>query len=270
MWLKTRRTNALLAPLAPVIAGEVSDGRIQGTYSGYGVDARPRRHYPIETGSPACYGGTGPAPVNTFQLVLEGVSGRTRWTCQSSASSVLQGTVSEFTAGRLLHAFRPGDFKFEGVDTLSEGAEAVWTGAVKHMGIPVPPAADEELQDRLVAGGLFEELAALRWGAHPYLPRAAFFPPASELARDVYTPEILARMGPAVDQRLRAAGYADFQSLMASRIKQADEKSPGRLELEVELGKDQVPTAEQFRELLEHAVAIAELNVKANRSAAHA
>ena len=270
MWLKTRRTNALLAPLVPVIAGEVSDGRIKGTYRRYSVDGGPRRHYPIDTGSSAGYGGTEPALVNTFQVVVGGVPGRTRWTCQSSASSVLQGTVSEFTAGRLLHAFRPGEFKFEGVDRLREGAAAVWGGMVKRMGIPVPPAADEKLQERLVAAGLFGELTALRWGAHPYLPKAEFTPPASQLALDIYTPEILARMGPAADQKLRAAGYSDFQSLMASRIEEADKESPGRLELEVEMGKDQVPTPEQFGELLEHAVAIAELNAKANPPAPHA
>jgi hypothetical protein len=110
----------------------------------------------------------------------------------------------------------------------------------------------------------------LRWGAHPYLPKAAFNPPASEVAQDVYTPELLARMGPAVEQKLRAAGYSDFQSLMASRFKEADKESPGRLELEVEMGKEQVPTPEQFRELLDRAVRIAELNTEANPATAHA
>jgi hypothetical protein len=270
MWLKTRRTNGLLAPLAAVISGEVSDGRLRGSYGGYSVDADPRRTYPIETGSPACYGGTGPALVNTFRVVIGGALGRTRWTCQSSAGSLLHGTASEFTAGPLLRAFKPGEFKFEGVDRLAEGAAAVWTGMVKRLGVPVPPAADQELQERLVAHGLFEELEALRWGAHPYLPKVAFTPPASELARDIYTPEILARVGPAVEQKLRAAGYSDFESLLASRIKEADQEDPGRLELEVEMGKEQVPTPERFREMLEHAVAIAELNGKANPSTAHA
>jgi hypothetical protein len=268
MGLRTRRTNALLAPLSSVVDGEASDGRIKGAFRGYAVDARPRRRYPIETGSPALYGGTGPALVDTFQLILHGVRGRTRWTCQSSASSVLQGTASEFTAG-LLRAFRPGEFRFEGVDRLREGAEAVWSGMVKRLGVPVPPAADGELQQRLIAAGLFEELAALRWGAHPFLPKAEFTPPASEIARQFYTPEVLSRMGPAVEGKLRAAGYSDLESLMASRIAAADQETPGQLELDVEVGKEQAPTPERFRELLEHAVRIAELNLTANPPTPH-
>jgi hypothetical protein len=43
MWLTKRRTNALMLPLAGVIGGAVSDGRLAGSYGGYEVEARAHR-----------------------------------------------------------------------------------------------------------------------------------------------------------------------------------------------------------------------------------
>ena len=39
MWPKTKRTEALLQPLAAVIAGTVAGGGVTGAYEGYGVEA---------------------------------------------------------------------------------------------------------------------------------------------------------------------------------------------------------------------------------------
>lgn len=63
--------------------------------------------------------------------------------------------------------------------------------------------ADPELQERPVAAGLFDELAALRLGPHPYLPKVQFIPGARELAEQVYMrSELFSRMQPAIEKRL--------------------------------------------------------------------
>jgi hypothetical protein len=78
----------------------------------------------------------------------------------------------------------------------------------------------------------------------------------------------LERMQSAAQERLRAAGMSgDLETMFQAHIDEAEAKSPGRLELDVEAGTLQVPTAEQFRHVLEHAVRIAEINAAANQPA---
>src|ERR1700760_1083316 len=107
MWLKTRKTNALLEPLAPVVGGSVSDRRLKGSYRGYGVEARPHSGYPIDSLSAQSEGAVEPEPVNMLQVTLVGVAGTQVWHCQSSAGSYLHDVTSRFTAGPLLGHFKP-------------------------------------------------------------------------------------------------------------------------------------------------------------------
>jgi hypothetical protein len=260
-FLRTRRTNALLAPLAEVVAGEVCDSAVRGTFQGYAVEGRARSGFPVmySTGDGARH----PADVNSFRLTLSGVAGREVWRCQSSPSSVAHDLASRFTAGSLLGRFRPGEFKFGGVDTLREAGEKTGEKLARRLGVPLARPTDPALQDKLVAFGLFEELDALRWGPHPFLPIAAFIPSGRDFA-DAYTRSpAFARIEPGVSERLRAAGLPDFESVIRERMDELA-GAPGRLELEVETGKQRVPTSERFRELLDRAVRIAEINLRAN------
>jgi hypothetical protein len=263
--LKKARTNGLLRPLAAPVGGEVSDGRLKGSYRGYGVEAWPHAGYPITYISSAVQGSTGPEPVNMLRVALVGVAGTQVWHCQSSASGALQDLASRFTAGPVLKRFQPGKFKFEGVDQLNEGVQRMGERLVKGLGMSVKANADAALQQRLIAGGLFDELDALRWGGHPYLPKVEFMPGARELSKQVYPKSpAFDRVQPALEERLRAAGMPDYRTLMEQMMREAEEENPGRLELDVEAGKAKVPSAEQFCELLEHAVRIAQINAEVN------
>jgi hypothetical protein len=262
MWTRTGRINALLRPLAPMIDGTVAKGGMTGSYGSYGIEARPRRGFPIEqvpTGDPYTIG-----QVDMLRLTLTGAAGRAMWHCQSSPGSRLQDAVSRFTAGRLLRGFQPGEFKFERVDFMRDAHERRGAKLAKAFGVPVDAVPDQELQERLIAGGLFGELAALRWGAHPFLPKAEFTPPASQLARVYKDSAAFARAEPKVTERLRAAGLPDLDALLDQRAAEADASSPGKLVIDVEVGKAKVPSAERFRELLEHAMRIAQINAQAN------
>lgn len=262
MWPKTRRMNALLTPLAAVILGEVAGHELTGSYSGYAVEARPRRGFPMT--NPGTGGPTPPGQVDSFKVTLSGVPGAAMWHCQSSPQSLLQDAASRFTAGRALRAFQPGEFKFEGVDRARDAHERRGAKLGKAMGVPIESVPDKDVQERLVAAGLFEELAALRWGSHPFLPMAEFTPPASQLMGVYMRSSAFARVEANVTDRLHAAGFPDLESVLAQRAAEADAKSPGKLTLEVEVGKARIPSPERFRELLDHGVQIAQINVQAN------
>jgi len=268
MWLQTRKKNALLAPLARSVDGKTSEGRLQGVFGRYAIEAWPHSGYPIKYISNVSYGTVGPEPVNMLHLVLAGVAGHQSWHCQSSAGSYLQDLTSRFTAGPLLKRFEPGQFKFEGVDTLNDGFERMGEKLTERLGMGITANADPALQARLIDAGLFDALDELRWGGHPYLPKVQFVPAVSELA-DVYMQShVFGRTQPALEERLRAAGLPDLQSLMAAKMREADEETPGRLELDVEAGKAKVPSPEQFDVLLAQAVRIAQLNAEVNQAAA--
>jgi hypothetical protein len=243
MWLKTRKLNALLEPLAAVIGGASADGRVTGAYGGYAVEARPHSGYPIKHMSNP--GATGPEPVNMLRVTLSGVAGRQAWHCQSSASSPLQDLASRFTAGRLLARFKPGEFRFEGADPLNDSLQGMAEKLVKAFGVPLTAGADPALQERLVGAGLFDELDLLRLGHHPYLPKVRFTPSARALA----------------EQWHPSSGRP---SLPAAQLEEAERDDPGRLELEVEAAKARVLSPEQFRHVLEHAARIAAINAGVN------
>jgi hypothetical protein len=265
MWPKTRKLNALLAPLAPVIDGQTSDGQLKGSYHGYAVEARPHSGYPISYRSSGVQGAVGPEPVHMLRVVLVGVPGYQFWCCQSSASSPLQDLASKFTAGPLLGRFKPGEFRFEGVDTLKESVARMGEKLVERLGMPIAANADPALQERLIAAGLFAELDSLRWGGHPYLPKAEFSPGGRALGELYMRTGAFTRSRPAVEERVRAVGLPDYQSLLEAHIGEIEAEHPGRLEVDVEAGKDKVPGAARFRDLLEHAVQIAQLNADVNQ-----
>jgi hypothetical protein len=263
MWLKTRKLNALLAPLAPLVDGQTSDGAIKGAYRGYEVEARPHSGYPIDVSFSTMQGAApNPAPVNMFQVALAGAAGSRPWDCQSSASSFMQDQASLITAGPLLKLFKPGEFKFDVVDWNRDSAGRTWAAALKPF---MPGNNDPEaaaLRERLIAAGLFAELDALRFGAHPYLPKVMFIPGR----RAMFELQPLLGTGRAlVEERLRAAGL-DYESVMKKRLEEAEAKFPGRLRLDVEAGEATVLSPEQFRELLEHAIVIADINARVNTS----
>ena len=267
MWLKARKMNALLARLSPVIAGQASDGILSGSYRGYAVEVQPHSGYPIRYLDSSPDGGVPPADVDMLRVTLAGVAGSQSWHCQSSASGALHDIASRFTAGQALKRFKPGEFKFEGVDRLDDWGGRMGEKLVRRLGMAVAANADPALRDRLIAAGLFGELDELRWGGHPYLPKAQFIPGGRELAKQVGMDALFARAQPAVEERLRAAGAADYRSLVEAKLRGAEDRlPPGRLTLEVEAGKDRVPSAERFRGLLEHAARIAEINVEVNRA----
>lgn len=263
MWLKAQKLNALLAPLSPVIGGQVSDGTLSGFYREYAVKVQPHSGYPIKYLSSAPYGSVPPQDVNMLRVTLAGVAGNQSWHCQSSASGALHDIASRFTAGQALERFTPGEFKFEGADPLSDCSERMAGKLVRRLGMAVTANADPALQQRLIAAGLFGELDELRWGGHPYLPKAQFIPDGRELAKQAGLDAMLARAQPAVEERLRAAGAADYRSLVEAKMRET--WLPGQLTLEVEAGKARVPPAERFRGLLEHAARIAQINAAVNR-----
>jgi hypothetical protein len=258
--------NALLAPLSHVIGGQVSGGMLSGSYRGYAVQVQPHSGYPIKYLSSAPYGDVPPAGVNMLRVTLAGVAGSQSWHCQSSASGALHDIASRFTAGQALTRFRPGEFKFAGADPLNDWGERIGEKLVRRLGMAVTANADPALQQALIAAGLFAELDELRWGGHPYLPKAQFIPGGRELARQVGMDALLARARPAVEERLRAAGAADYRSLVEAKMREAEDKIPGSLTLEVEAGKTRVQPAERFRGLLEHAARIAQINAAVNRA----
>lgn len=268
MSLKTRRTNALLEPLAPLIDGRVADGVLTGAYQRYGVEAEPHAGYPIMYVGGSEPGYT-PPDVEMFKVTLARAGGSMRWTCQSSPSSPLHQLAAGFTAGRLLRRFAPGEFKFEGVDTDREGAEAVWEKLLGRLAGPlggstVWSSADEEVQERLIAAGLFDELDALRWGGHPYLPKLEFIPSGRELTNRYVQSSAFTRGQDRVDGRLHSAGLPDYRSILEKQASDREASLPGRLSVDVEIGKARVPTPERFQELLVHLVRIAQINLEAN------
>jgi len=130
--------------------------------------------------------------------------------------------------------------------------------------MPISTAVDPALHERLIASGLFAELDALRWGGHPYLPKVEFYPGGRALGERFLRTSAVERHRPALERRARAAGL-DYESLLEAHIREVEEDTPGRLELDVEAGKDRVPGAARFRELLGHLVRIAQINAEANQ-----
>jgi hypothetical protein len=241
--LKQRGAEAVLAPLAPVIEGTVSDVRVRGKYEGFVVEAWPVRENPIPE-MPAWQAGssTPPGPVvNILVVKLGGVSGGHFWDCRS-CPTLSTGFVPLFS--RVF--FRLVRTKFE-----FEHPKGEWLSKK----LSVPPA-DEEVKERLRAAGLFEELTWLRWGRHPYLPKVTFNPRAQAAG--------LASLASRMKEGLRAEGRPELESAIDEGMRTSIDEHPAELSLQVEMGKAKAPTGDGFRELLDRAVRIAQINAEAN------
>jgi len=215
-----REKGSDLARLCPQIEGTVKDGRLVGRYQGYAVEADPVRENPAPE-MPSAQGGTRqPGPkVDIFKLKLAGVAGRFPWDCRNEPT--LLANLALVLPARLVFPLIPTAFRFH-------RSPLEWFA--KKVGVP---AADAELQARLRAAGLFDELATLRWGPNPYLPKATFNP-----------------RGQAIDEaRLTTFGAALKESVA--------QRHPGELSLQVESG---VPSEERFQELLDRAMRVARIN----------
>jgi hypothetical protein len=103
------------------------------------------------------------------------------------------------------------------------------------------------VQGRLRAAGLFDQLAALRWGPSPYWPKASFSPRAQAIG-DGFLGAYQARLKEALGEHA---------------LDEHRQEYPGELSVQVELGKAKMPSEEQFRELLDRAVRIARLSAEA-------
>src|SRR5581483_5226356 len=82
-----RGRGLMLDALAALVDGTVSDGRLRGSYEGYGVAAWSTNERPAPD-VPAAQGGTRSAgpKVNVFHLRLIGVPRRHFWDCRSTPS----------------------------------------------------------------------------------------------------------------------------------------------------------------------------------------
>jgi hypothetical protein len=210
--VKTARADSVLAPLAPVIAGQVSDGRLRGTYQGHPVEAWPESRDP----SPSVSDDDSlNFAVNLFNLKVAEVPGRQYWYCRSRPR--LLGTP---------------DFEFGGV--LGRGSTLV-DQLVSLAGYPAPDAA---LEERLRAAGLMRELSNLGARGSGYLPIVTFVPAPSQTR--------LQKLAPFVPLEATQAHFS------------------GELTCEIEMGVGTVPTPEGFRELLENALRVAQINGEAN------
>jgi hypothetical protein len=126
------------------------------------------------------------------------------------------------------------DFEFGGL--VGRG----WTLADRLGTLAGYPASDAALEERLRAAGLIRELSGLGARDSGFLPIVSFFPPPSQ--------ERLQQLAPLA---LPEAAQAHFS---------------GELTCEIEMGTGIVPTPEGFRELLETALRVAQINAEANPS----
>jgi len=178
--VRAARSGAAMGPLAQVIGGAVSEGRLRGTYHGYSVEAWPDRRDPAPSSS--FDDSSSGREVNVFNIKLVGVPGRQYWYCRSQP--------------RLLGA---PDFEFSGVIGLGSALEGRFA---KFAGYPPPDAA---LEERLRAAGLMGELARLGVRDSGYLPVVSFAPPPSnerlqQLARAALPAAAHAQLGQIVGE----------------------------------------------------------------------
>jgi hypothetical protein len=196
---------------------------------------------------PAAQGGTRqPGPkVNVFHLKLIGVAGRQFWDCRSNTT--LLTSLAIVLPWRLAYRLVRAEFRFEQPPTA---------GLMKKFGLPTN---DPALVERLRDGGLLAELASLRSGSNPYLPKVSFNPRAQVIGEGIVA---------AYESRLREAAraHADpaLESALAGGFRAAEREHPGELAFQVEAGRTKVPSEERFRELLDGALRVARINAEAN------
>jgi hypothetical protein len=232
-----------LARLCPLIDGAVDEDRLVGRYRGFAVEAQPARENPAPEMSTGQGGTRQPGRrIDIFKLRLAGVAGWHPWDCRSEPT--LLANLALVLPARLVFPLIPTAFGFH-------RSRLEWFA--KKVGVP---AAEGELQERLRSSGLFDELAALRWGSNPYLPRAAFNPRAQAIAG-----EHLAAFAASLQDAVRAQGRLGHERALGEQLAGAVRRQPGELSLQVESG---VPSEERFQQLLDRALRIARINEEQN------
>jgi hypothetical protein len=170
---RTRRREATLARLAPLISGTVSskDQRLRGTYQGHVIEAWTSKHDP----TPSSFSGdSSPVEVTVFQLRVGGVPGHESWACRP------QPRLNPFASPE--YRF---DWSYGGIGPL-----AGLLGKVADL-----PEHDPGLEQRLREAGLLETIDGFGRGSSAFLPRAQYTP-----ALNVQHPALPAAIGPAREQ----------------------------------------------------------------------
>jgi hypothetical protein len=142
--------------------------------------------------------------------------------------------------------------------TFSGGIENRWRSGIAFAGVlgklfsqMSPIQIDPAVDARLLAGGMLQSLEQL-------------------VPRGVTAPYVLVSFMPdgaaAVARRLDRMEAVGGQVAERARHEAAERlKLGGRLRIEIERASEQDPTPERFRELLDAAVAVAELNASINK-----
>jgi hypothetical protein len=170
---RTRRREAALARLAPLISGSVSskDKRLRGTYQGHEIEAWMSKHDPTPTSFSS---DSSPAEVPVFHLRVGGVPGREPWACRP------QPRLNPFASPE--YRF---DWSYGGIGPL-----AGLLGKVADL-----PEHDPGLEQRLREAGLLETLDGFGHGSSAFLPRVQCTPALSRQHQ-----ALPASIGPAHEQ----------------------------------------------------------------------
>jgi hypothetical protein len=161
---KSRKESAL-TPLAPLVGGTVSDGRLKGTHEGYTVEAWSERHDPY--GSSDASRAT---EVDVFYLTLAGVPGRQYWFFRPRPQ-----------------LFAAPEFHFEGVFDRPSRLDAMFATVTGYS------APDAALEERLRAAGIIEEISHLGSRDSGYFPVVGFVPPVPRKSLEQMPASVLAQ-----------------------------------------------------------------------------
>jgi hypothetical protein len=150
---RTRRQEADLARLAPLISGTVAakDKRLRGRYEGHEIEAWTSKFDP----TPSSLSNDSPREVTVFQLRVGGVPGREPWACHP------EPRLNPFAAPD--YAF---DWSYGGIGPL-----AGLLGKIADL-----PKHDPGLDQRFREAGLIEAVDSFGRGSSPYLPRVRYTP----------------------------------------------------------------------------------------------
>src|SRR6185437_5473708 len=94
--------EAALEALVPIVDGEVSDGRLRGSYGRHGVEAWTTEQRPGFGRRDGLV--TGPR-MNIFHVELTGVGGRHGWECRSGLTPL--ANLAIVLPWRLVYAYAP-------------------------------------------------------------------------------------------------------------------------------------------------------------------
>lgn len=177
---------------------------LRGGYQGFQIEAWPERSDPRPADTA---GNESTLPVNQFVVRCVGVNGALPWTCTRRRVS--------------LNPFDPPEIVFTPTLDLNQFLSGPLAEAI---GIPRP---DPELEERLRAAGLIEEITQLGHGAHIWLPQVRFVPAMG----------FFGAIGPA---------------------------NTSWLECRVEVEHGVVPTVERFQQLLGCLLRLADINARGN------